>query len=78
MNLPYPFKSAHDIRPDAFGRIALVDADGKVLAHLPLTTAHGIAPEEGWSRGGYADSGDGYGFGSGYGFGFSSGEGRGK
>jgi hypothetical protein len=77
MNLPYPFKSAHDVKPDLIGRIALVDEGGRVLAHLPLTTAHGIAPE-GWGRGVYADSGDGYGFGSGYGFGFSSGEGRGK
>jgi hypothetical protein len=78
MNLPYPFKSARGLEPDALGRIALIDEGGRVLAHLPLTTAHGIAPEEGWSFGSYADSGDGYGFGSGYGFGFSSGEGRGK
>ena len=77
MNLPHPFESARGLKPDAFGRIVLVDADGKVLAHLPLASAHGIVPE-GWGSGGYADSGDGYGFGSGYGFGFSTGEGRGK
>ena len=72
MNLPYPFKSAQDVKPDALGRIALIDEGGRVLAHLPLASAHGIAPEEGWSRGGYADSGEGYGFGSedgaGYGY----------
>ena len=78
MNLPYPFHHAREVKPDAFGRIALIDEGGRVLAHLPIDAAYGIAPEEGWSRGGYADSGDGYGLGSGYGFGFSSGEGRGK
>jgi len=72
MNLAYPFNQARELAPNHLGQIALVDSGGKVLAHLPLTTAYGIAPEEGWSRGGYADSGDGYGFGSedgaGYGY----------
>ena len=79
MNLPHPFKSARGLEPDAFGRIALVDEGDKVLALVPLATAHGIAPE-GWGRGGYADSGYGFGLssGGGYGLGFSSGEGRGK
>jgi hypothetical protein len=40
MNLPYPFESAQNVRPDALGRIALVDESGKVLTHLPLATAH--------------------------------------
>ena len=72
MNLPYPFQSAHDVRPDAFGRIALVDADGKVLAHLPLTSAHEFAPKGLGSGEGY-----GYGFGDGEGYGYGSGEGYG-
>ena len=91
MNLPYPFKSAHDVKPDAFGRIALIDEGGKVLAHLPLTSAHGIAPKcygdagDGYGEGcqdgsgfgddSYADSG--YGFGDGYGFGANYGGGDG-
>jgi catalase (peroxidase I) len=87
MNLPYPFESAQDIRPDAFGRIALVDEGDKVLALVPLATAHGIAPKQeypsdragckhgyGW---GY-ESGEGSGFGFGYGYNFDTGEGRGK
>ena len=83
MNLPYPFKSARGLEPDAFGRIALVDADGKVLAHLPLEAAYELTPERNsfdYSFGvlhGFG-SGYGYGFGNGYGYGRSSGEGRGK
>ena len=73
MNLPYPFESAQDVRPDALGRIALVDESGKVLAHLPLTTAYELTPERNSPGYGY-----GYGFGDGYGYGRSSGEGRGK
>ena len=89
MNLPSPFESARDIRPDALGRIALVDGDGVTLAHLPLEAAYEITPErnsfgpsEGYGYGygyGYCfghGSGDGYGYG--YGYGHSSGEGRGK
>jgi hypothetical protein len=46
MNLPHPFKSARGLEPDAFGRIALVDEGDKVLALVPLATAHGIAPKQ--------------------------------
>jgi hypothetical protein len=87
MKLPHPFESARGIEPDAFGRIALVDEGGRVLAHVPLATAHGIAPKQehpsdragckhgyGW---GY-ESGEGSGFGFGYGYNFDTGEGRGK
>jgi hypothetical protein len=87
MNLSHPFESARGIEPDAFGRIALVDEGGRVLAHVPLATAHGIAPKQeypsdragckhgyGW---GY-ESGEGSGFGFGYGYNFDTGEGRGK
>ena len=87
LNLPYPFESARDLEPDAFGRIALVDEGDKVLALVPLATAHGIAPKQeypsdragckhgyGW---GY-ESGEGSGFGFGYGYNFDTGEGRGK
>jgi hypothetical protein len=75
MNLPYPFESARDLEPDAFGRIALVDESGKVLAHLPLDAAYELTPERNIHGfgGGY-----GYGFGNGYGYGRRSGEGRGK
>jgi hypothetical protein len=74
MNLPYPFQSAHEVKPDAFGRVALVDEGGKVLAHLPLNTAHDFAPKcdgsgdgygDGWDSG--RDSCDGSGFGDGFG-----------
>ena len=75
MNLPYPFESAQDVRPDALGRIALVDESGKVLAHLPLEAAYELTPERNSFGYGY---GYGYGFGDGYGYGRSSGEGRGK
>ncbi len=80
MNLPYPFKSARGLEPDAFGRIALVDADGKVLAHLPLETAHELSPKcDGHDAYGCGyESGDGYGYGFGYGYNFDTGEGRGK
>jgi hypothetical protein len=81
MNLPYPFQSARDVKPDALGRIALIDEGGKVLAHLPLTTAHGIAPESsgyfgaGWGCGDGMGYGDGYGYGSIFGYGHGSGSG---
>ena len=83
MNLPYPFESARGIKPDALGRIALIDGDGRVLAHLPLASAHGIAPERnsfGYGFGFDDGFGGGYGFGDGdgYGHGRRSGEGRGK
>jgi len=87
MNLSHPFESARDIRPDAFGRIALIDGDGRVLAHVPLATAHGIAPKQehpsdrtgckhgyGWG----CDSGYGDGSGFGYGYNFDTGEGQAK
>jgi hypothetical protein len=85
--LQHPFESARGLLADAFGRIALVDDGGRVLAHVPLATAHGIAPKQeypsdragckhgyGW---GY-ESGEGSGFGFGYGYNFDTGEGRGK
>ena len=88
MNLPYPFESARGLEPDAFGRVVLVDADGKVLAHLPLASAHEFAPKgygygfgdgHGYGYGGgYGDGdGDGYGDGYGYGDGFGDGDGYG-
>ena len=84
MNLPYPFKSARGLEPDALGRIALIDGDGKVLAHLPLASAHGIAPQSsgyigaGWGCGdGMGYFGDGMGYGDGYGYGSIFGYGHG-
>jgi hypothetical protein len=76
MNLPYPFESARGIKPDAFGRIALIDEGGKVLAHLPLATAHEFAPKCDGSGDGLG-SGDGYGYGEGYGYGHGFGHGSG-
>ncbi len=81
MNLPYPFQSAREVRPDALGRIALVDADGKVLAHLPLETAHELSPEQEHDPPeGYLD-GSGHGLGSTFydsGYGFDCGRGSGQ
>ena len=78
MDFPYPFESARGLEPDALGRIALVDADGKVLAHLPLASAHEFAPKGLGSGDGYGYGfGDGYGYGEGYGFGHGSGDGYG-
>ncbi len=71
MNLPFPFESAHDIRPDAFGRIALVNAQGVTLTHIPLETAYALTPE-------CDGSGDNGGQGSGcygYHFGYDCGSG---
>lgn len=75
MNLAYPFSQARELAPNHLGQIALVDSGGKVLAHLPLTTAYELTPERNSPGYGY---GYGYGFGDGYGYGRSSGEGRGK
>ncbi len=72
MNLPYPFESARGIKPDALGRIALVDEGGKVLAHLPIDAAYEITPERNGPGYGYG-FGDGYGFGGGYGDGYGYG-----
>jgi len=76
MNLPYPFESARGIKPDAFGRVALVDEGGKVLTHLPLASAHEFASKgfghgnrDGYSFGHGHGYGDGFGYGFGYGYG---------
>ncbi len=74
MNLPYPFESARGLEPDALGRIALVDADGTVLAHLPLEAAHGVAPK---GHGSGSGLGGGYGYGLGGGYGDGDGDGFG-
>ena len=80
MNLPYPFESARSLESDAFGRVALIGGDGRVLAHLPLSTAHDFAPKcdgsgdgygDGWDSG--RDSCDGSGFGDGFGGGYGDG-----
>lgn len=73
--LQHPFESARGLLPDALGRIALIDEGGKVLAHLPLDAAHGVAPElsdyfgAGWGCGDGMGYGDGYGYGSIFGYG---------
>jgi hypothetical protein len=80
LNLLYPFESARGLEPDAFGRVALIDGDGRVLAYLPLASAHDFAPKGLGSGDGYGfghGSGDGYGYGDDYGFGFKSGFGSG-
>ena len=80
MNLPYPFESARGLLPDALGRIALIDEGGKVLAHLPLASAHEFAPKGLGSGDGYGDGWDsgrdsckGSGFGDGFGGGYGDG-----
>jgi hypothetical protein len=81
MNLPYPFQSAREVRPDALGRIALIDEGGRVLAHLPLETAHELSPEQEYDPPeGYLD-GSGHGLGSTFydsGYGFDCGRGSGQ
>jgi len=67
MNLPYPFESARDVKPDAFGRVALVDDDGVTLAHVPLATAHEILKPDGLENLSYSHNyGQGYHTGEGY------------
>jgi hypothetical protein len=91
MNLPYPFESAQDVKPDALGRIALVDESGKVLTHLPLATAHELTEDRSPVRvgdayivhdGGYGsgdyDNSDGCGWGYGFGLGYCYCDGSGK
>ena len=81
MNLLYPFKSARGLEPDAFGRIALVDEGDKVLALVPLATAHELSSEQEcdlpeWC---FVDgSGDGLGSGHDSGYGFDCGGGSGQ
>jgi hypothetical protein len=53
--------------------VALIDGDGRVLAHLPLSTAHEFAPKGLGSGHGFGD-----GFGYGYGYGDFDGAGSGK
>ena len=75
MKLPHPFNKASGVRADVHGAISLIDAQGKTLARIPMTTAFELSPEaEGY---GYADghgfrNGGGFGssFGSGYGYGY--------
>jgi hypothetical protein len=84
MNLPYPFQSAREVKPDATGQIALIDEGGKVLAHLPIDAAYGVAPElsdyfgAGWGCGDGMGYGDGYGYGSICGYGHGNGHGYGQ
>ena len=77
MKLPHPFNKASGVRADAQGSISLIDARGKSLARIPMTTAFELSPEaEGHGFGfGYGD-GSGYGNGSGYGYGFGNGSGQ--
>ena len=83
MNLPYPFDNASGVKADDHGTIDLVDAQGKTLARIPMTTAFELSPEvkgSGYGSGyggGFGDgsgSGYGYGYGSGYGYGYGSGD----
>ena len=56
MNLPHPFQDAVGIQPNAHGTIDLVDAQGKTLARIPLTTAFElITGAEGHGVQGYND-----------------------
>ena len=66
MNLPYPFNKASGVKANLDGAIRLIDAQGKPLARVPMTTAFELSPK---SEGhGFGDSyGEGGGFGDGYG-----------
>ena len=76
MNLPPPFEKAKDVKANLDGTISLVDAQGKSLSRIPLSTAFELSPEaEGFGYG--FGFGSGYGFGSSYGYGFGSGSGGG-
>jgi len=82
MNLAYPFNQARELAPNHLGQIVLVDESGKVLAHIPLTTAYGIAPEQEcdlpeWCFVDGSGNGTGVSYGSGYGFNSDDGSGDG-
>lgn len=75
MNLPHPFQSAKGLKPNADGSISLVDAQGKILARIPLSTAFELSPE---AEGGESYCrGEGYGYGVGRGYGDGDGYGSG-
>ncbi len=84
MNLSHPFEFARGIKPDALGRITLVDGNGVTLTHLPLATAYELTEDRSPVRVGDAyivHDGDGYGDccrdGSGFGDGCYAGSGYG-
>jgi hypothetical protein len=63
MNLPPPFNKAKGVKTNPDGSISLIDARGKALARIPLTTAFELSPEaEGHGVQDYNDL-DGSGFG---------------
>ena len=88
MNLPYPFNKASGVKANFDGAIRLIDAQGKPLARVPMTTAFELSPEaEGYGHGGHGFGhgdgsifgyGDGHGFGDGYGDDVGDGDGSGK
>lgn len=90
MNLPYPFEKASDVRINPNGTISLINARGKALARIPLTTAFelstgskGLGSGDGYGFTDGAGSGSsygsntGYGIGQGYGMTYGDGSGRG-
>ena len=88
MNLPYPFNKASGVKANLDGAIRLIDAQGKPLARVPMTTAFELSPEaEGYGHGGHGFGhgdgsifgyGDGHGFGDCYGDDVGDGDGSGK
>ena len=79
MNLPYPFNKASGVKANLDGAIRLIDAQGKPLARIPMTTAFELSPEaEGYGHGGHGfGHGDGSIYGHGYGYGHGCGDGFG-
>jgi len=86
-SLPPPFQAASDVKPNLDGSISLIDAKGKALAQVPLTTAFELSPpppqRSRWHRSAYGDcfsdgSGHGYGYGGSYGSGHGQGYGHGS
>lgn len=82
MNLPPPFNKAADIRINLDGSICLIDARGKVLARIPLSTAFELLREpksRGFTRPKRASIQNlHYGYGTTHGSGFGNGAAIGK
>lgn len=73
MNLPPPFEKASALMPDTQGSISLIDAQGKPLARIPLSTAFELSTVGRYlNNGSYGDAGYYHGHGDGGGFGYGS------
>ena len=82
MNLPHPFNKASDVQANPDGAINLIDAQGAVLARIPLSTAFELLREtksRGFTRPKRASRQNlHYGYGTTHGSGFGNGSAIGK